>query len=216
MCAALRLVGWALLATLSLGVAAQPWTVYTHSLSDQAEPVGDSLRGKPHAGKRSYYLELVRAVLRELDYPDRVQEVPLARGLMLLRTTDNVALFNLSRTPQRESTVRWVGPISQEIDYLYENAHASTGIHSLEDARDLPVCVVNGNVHDNILSGMGFTQINRNQSITGCFRMLERGRVRLVASASLGVDQMLKAAQIEPRTVQITPVVVSMLPPAEN
>ncbi|UUY08329.1 ABC transporter substrate-binding protein [Pseudomonas sp. J452] len=199
----------ALLLLLSPGYAsAEPWLVYTHSLGEQGVIIDGTLRGKEHGGKRAFYLELVHALLAELGSPTPISEVPLARGLKLVTEQPHVVLFNLSRTPEREGLVHWVGPTLQETDYLYESSDAPTGIRSLNDARDLPVCILNGSAHDELLGKQGFTQLKRHNSYSGCFRMLAAGRVQLVASADGGLQQKLAEAQVDPTRIRATPVVL--------
>ncbi|WP_410499184.1 substrate-binding periplasmic protein [Chitinibacter sp. S2-10] len=188
---------------------AADWTVLTHSLSDEAQKQGGELRGIPHAGKRAFYLEVSRAVLLELGLPTKIEEVPLARGLYQLQTEPRIAFFNVSRIPEREALMRWVGPISKEKDLFYENPKYPTGIHSLNDARDLPVCVVNRGVSDTQLSKLGFSKLQRNNSYIGCFRMLEAGNVRLLASADKGLEEKIADAGVAPGSVRATPVIIS-------
>ncbi|MET3133223.1 polar amino acid transport system substrate-binding protein [Oxalobacteraceae bacterium GrIS 1.11] len=185
---------------------AQDWHVYTHSLGEQTVYSDGVLQGKPNGGKRAYYVELVRALLAELHLPDRIEEVPLARGLALLRTRDEVALFNLDRTPEREDKMAWVGPIWEEADYLYERTAAPTGIRKLADASQLRVCVLNGNMHDALLVQSGFAHLYRHNTYVGCFQMLALGRVDLVASADSGLEQKLVAAQVDFSKIRATHV----------
>lgn len=187
-------------------VAAQDWRVLTHSLAGQAEMVDGALRGKPDGGKRAYFVELVRAMLAELGQPARIEEVPLARGLVLLLQHENIALFNVDRTAEREERMAWVGPIWEESDYLYERAAAPTGIHSLADARPLRVCVLNASAHDALLARAGFAHLYRHSTYVGCFQMLALGRVDLVASGAGGLEQKLRAALVESRAIRATPV----------
>lgn len=198
-----------LLLLLSPGYAsAEHWQFYTHSLGEQGVAVGGTLHGKEHGGKRAFYLELVHALQAELGSPAPISEVPLARGLKLVTEQPHVVLFNLSRTPDRENLVYWVGPTLQETDYLYESSDAPTGIQTLSDASDLPVCILNGSSHDVLLAQHGFTQLKRHNSYSGCFRMLAAGRVQLVASADSGLQQKLVEAQVDPARIQATSVML--------
>lgn len=183
-----------LLATLP--ATAADWQVYTHSLGNQASSVDGDLRGLAHGGKRAFYLELVRAVLGELGQPQNIVEVPLARGLKLVQSRAHVVLFNLSRTEEREHLVHWVGPTLQENDYLYELSVRPTGVRSLAEATDMPVCVLNGSSHDSLFVEHQFTQLRRANSYAGCFRMLAAGRVLLVASADRDLPNILAEADV--------------------
>jgi len=198
-----------LLLMLSSGHAcAEPWQVYTHSLGEQAEVINGALHGKEHGGKRAFYLELVHALLSELGSSAPISEVPLARGLKLITEQPQVVLFNLSRTPEREGLVHWIGPTLRETDYLYESSRAPTGIQALADATHLSVCILNGSVHDELLRQRGFNQLRRNNSYSGCLRMLAAGRVQLVASADTDLQQKLAEAQVDPAEIQATAVIL--------
>ncbi|MBJ7309032.1 substrate-binding periplasmic protein [Rugamonas sp. CCM 8940] len=188
---------------------AQDWHVYTHSSANQTALIDGKLHGKPNGGKRAYYVELMHAMLAQLDLPDRIDEVPLARGLAMLRSRDDVVLFNLDRTPEREDKFAWVGPISEESDYLYERTAAPTGIRSLADARALRVCVLNGNIHDELLAAAGLSNLYRHNNYAGCFQMLMLGRVDLVASADSGLRHKLRDARVDAAAIQATPVRIS-------
>lgn len=197
-----------LLLLASAPAGAEPWQVYTHSLGEQGVMLDGTLHGREHGGKRAFYLELVHALLAELGNPQPISEVPLARGLKLITEQSQVVLFNLSRTAERESLVHWIGPTLQETDYLYESTRAPTGIHNLAEASGLPVCILNGSAHDDLLGKQGFTQLKRHNSYSGCFRMLAAGRVKLVASADAGLQQKLAEARVDPAEIQATAVVL--------
>lgn len=187
---------------------AQVWSVYTHSVGEQGELRNGELQGKPHAGKRAYYLELVRALLADKGLAPPIEEVPLARGLRLVQTRPHVAFFNLNRSSEREATVRWIGPISQESFFLYESTQTPTQVVRLDEATHLPVCVVNGTVAEQVLRQQGFSQLNRHNSYAGCFRMLAFGRVKLVVSAEISLTQQLRDARLLPDQVRATPAIV--------
>ena len=191
---------------LSTTSHAAPPMVLTHSASDQTVADNGTLTGMPHAGKRAFYVELVRALLAQLNLPDRIQEVPLARGLLMVQQQDDVVFFNLDRTAEREALMQWVGPISVDADALFERTSAPTGIASLDDARERSVCVLRGNVHDRMLAARHFTRLVQANSYPQCFQLLAAGRVQLVASAVDTVPEKLAAARIEPSEVRQTPV----------
>lgn len=192
----------------ALPASAADWQVYTHSLGNQASMIDGSLYGHPHGGKRAFYIELVRALLDELQQPAPILEVPLARGLMLVQSRAHVVLFNLSRTAEREQLVHWIGPTLQETDYLYELKTQPTGIRVIEDAAALPVCVLNGSSHDSLLQSHSFAQIQRANSYSGCFRMLAAGRVQLVASADSDLARKLAEAGVD--AAEVVPSAVSL------
>ncbi len=200
-----RLIYLLLLLLPGLGQA-QEWAVYTHSMDKQSVLIDGQLRGREHAGKRAFYLELVHLLLADMGTPLPIREVPLARGLALLKAHSDVVLFNLSQTPERKALAHWIGPTLAETDYLYESRQRPTGIRTLLDAQNLPVCVLNGSNHDEQLARAGFTHISRNNSYSNCLRMLAAGRVALIASGDIGMAQRLRETHLQARDVQPTAV----------
>jgi polar amino acid transport system substrate-binding protein len=186
--------------------------VLTHSTADAVLRVDGQLVGRAHGGKRAFYVELVRALLAELGVAAPIETVPLARGLKWLAAEPQVALFNLSRTPAREAQFRWVGPISYERDYLYQRGDDALELRQLDDARQGGVCVVNQNVHDQLLSGMKFTDLARVRSVEQCLRMLMAGRVRYLGAAESGMDRRLQQLGIAAGAVRRSAVMLMESP----
>lgn len=205
---AMRAWAGALTLALACATSAAEVTVLTHSTFSQVSVDGETLRGVAKGGRRAFYVELVRALLADLGVADQIQDVPFARGLMLVQQRDQVAFFNLDRTPEREDLVQWVGPISSDLDVLYESADHPTGIQNLDDARGKRICVLRANVHDRKLSALGFSELVRARSYEQCLKLLDAGRVDLAASAVETLPEKLTATGIEPQRVRRTPVVL--------
>lgn len=189
--------------------ATTPLTLITHSVGGQAEQREDGLHGFPGGGSRAFYIELVRALQADLKRQAPIVEVPFARGLRMVQTEPDVAFFNLIRTPEREHTVQWVGPISRQTDFLYARADLRAGIRTMADARTRPICVLAGSVHEQAARSAGFHQVHTTSSYANCFRMLAAGHVELTASASDTVDQKLREAEIRPALIRQTSLVLS-------
>ena len=182
----------------------------THSLSGQTyiDQSGE-LRGKIHAGKRSFNLEVVREMMIIMNHSGKIIETPFKRGLMMVQQDANTAFFNVSRTPERENSFKWVGPLQREKDYFYEMKNAPTGIKTLEDAKKInSICVLNGSIHESILREKNFTNIFVNVSYIGCFQMLKMGRVDLAPKAAGTIAKTIEKAGISPDQIQQTPVIL--------
>ena len=183
---------------------------FTHSLKGQTYvDKNNELRGKKHTGKRSFNIELVRQMMIILKHSRNIDEVSFKRGLIQVQKNVNIALFNVSRTPERENSVKWVGPLQRETDYFYEIKNNPTGIKTLEDAKKIKnICVMLGSIHETILRENNFTNINTNPSYIGCFKMLKAGRVDLTPKASSTVLKTMERAGLSPDKVHQTPVVL--------
>lgn len=183
---------------------------FTHSLQAQAfVDKNGVLRGKAHGGKRAFNLEVVREMKGLLNHTGKIKVLPFIRGLKQVQKRSDMAFFNVSRTPDREDSVKWVGPFQVEKDYFYEMKKDPTGIRTLEDARHVDgICVLGNGVHHRILEEKGFENIESHTSYVGCFRMLKAGRVALTVSAESTVAKKLQQTGISPDEIWQTPVIL--------
>ncbi len=192
---------------------AREWKVLTHSAETQTIYTQDSgLRGIEGAGRRAFYVELVRRLLEELNQPANISNVPLKRGLLMLQDGQAEALFNLVRTPERETQFKWVGPIDGGINRFHQSSRRPTGIASLADARRVGgICVLNGGVHDSTLVDLGFTNLVRANSYTICFAMLIYGRVDLTPATRIRGRELLEEGFTQTEIETIVPTNVVLL-----
>jgi len=189
-------------------VAASEFRILTHNSKNQIKFINGIYYGIEKAGKRAFYIELMKSLLKKMNYPITMDDVPFARGLVWVQTEDNFIFFAVQRTPPRENTVKWVGPISTASDYFYEWKQRSTNIRKIEDATNLRVCVLNKSVHDDYLSKIGFAQLLRHSNYTICFDMLKHGRVDLAITSPDTLQDKLKRIGIQTEDIQSTDVMV--------
>lgn len=183
-------------------------TFLTHSIEGKSftDPNGE-LRGKKHFGRRAFQLELVREMMIKLKFTPRIyQIVPFKRGLAMIKQNRAAyALFNTGKRPDRIGQMKFVGPLTQDINYLYELDAKPSGIKALKDAKGLKLCVNRGGNMDTFATNNGFIDIIRN-NYERCFEMLVRGRVQFAAISHLDVSGVLKNANINPSLIQNTKV----------
>lgn len=177
-----RLAIIAALCCLAAPYALAQTAFYTHSVGDSVSisPAG-ILAGKPGGGQRAYFVELVKAMMREADRARPIHEVPLSRGLALLERDGPVAFFKVVRTRARDPKFKWVGPISSFKTWFYEYEDRPTGIKTMDDARALKaVCTVRGNNMVKWFTDHQFRNVVQATSYEDCVKLLEHGRVDLI------------------------------------
>jgi len=195
---------------ISVNIFAQDLQFLTHSSKEQIylDEEGQ-MRGKQHTGKRAFFVEVVREMMTVMNNSKVIKEVPLKRGLFMVKENANSALFNVTRTDERENQYKWVGPLYKESDYFYEMKNAPTGITSIEDAKKVKsICVLNGSVHESFLKENNFTNFSTNKSYIGCLKMLKMGRVNLTPAANSTISDKAAEAGLTPDQIQQTPVVL--------
>ncbi len=192
-------------------VSADEITFLTHSSAGRyyLDDNGD-IRGKKHAGKRAFNIELVREMMIIMKHSTRLEHVPLKRGLLLITTNEKpYGLFNIGRRPYREGKMKWVGPLQTDKVYLYELKNTPTGITTLEDAQKVDfICVLNGTTHDTFLTEKNFPNIYRSSSYEACFKMLVNKRVNLTPISHNSLIPVLKKANISPDLIRRVPVLL--------
>lgn len=191
-------------------VSASEITFLTHDV-EGATFLDDTgaLRGKSNSGKRAFTVELVRRMMSMLNHPQSFEIVPFKRGFMYVQKRPDYALFNVSRKPEREKLAQWVGPLLDEVTYLYELADTPAPVMPRDDARNVDgICVRSGTVDHKVLAKENFKNIYSNPSGANCFKMLVSGRVNLVSSDIHSLKSKLKQAGIPEDKIRRTPVIV--------
>lgn len=155
---------------------------YTHSAS---HAISNNDKGEivaiPHMGRRAIDIEIIRWIMKDLNLPNNLKNYPFKRAYQLVQTQQNVALFNVLRTPERESTVQWVGPLNKYTSFFYEAVNNPSNIRTINDAKSAKsVCVLAGNVHHSALARMGFENLVLGDTYTQCANLLLKGRVSLM------------------------------------
>jgi polar amino acid transport system substrate-binding protein len=145
-----------------------------------------------------FAVDILRAVWKNLGVPDQpIQVLPWARGYALVQRQPNQVLFAMARNADREKLFQWVGPIVRTRYSLFSLADRVPALATLDEAKNLPVAVINGDVGDQLLQDARFpdADLNRVNSLAQALRMLKLGRVRLVCT---GESAIREAVALEP------------------
>lgn len=126
--------------------------------------------------------EVVRAVLKEAGVSAGIQSMPWARAYDMARKDENVLIYSITRTPQREKLFKWVGLIAPTRWYLFARPDRGLQLKNLDDARRYQVATVNEDVGEQYLVSRGFV-IGRNLQSSNKYEFnyekLKLGRVDL-------------------------------------
>ena len=172
---------------LSANASAQNLSIYCEEVKP-AQFIGDD-------GKLTgFAVEIVQEIQRRVGNKDTIQIVPWARGLEKLKHEPNSLLFSMARTAERDPQYQWIGPISETTYGLYVKADSKLKINSLDDAKRAGLIgVYRGDARDQILTRLGFENLDRANSTVFGFRKLMLGRVAMYADAPLAVKSLLES-----------------------
>jgi polar amino acid transport system substrate-binding protein len=152
--------------------------------------------------------EVVQAVLKDVGMPaPAIQSMPWARAYDIALNTENVLIYSITRTPQREKLFKWVGVIAPTQWYLFSRTGRSLpAIKSVEEARKHQIATVNEDVGEQYLVSKGFV-IGKNLQSSNKYEFnydkLRGGRVDLWVANDLVAHYLSRRAGDDPAQVLV-------------
>lgn len=163
---------------------------------------------------KGFSVEVVQAIMEELNVKIDIELLPGARSLLLLNKADNVMNFSLFRTKERENKYKWVGPLSDEAIYFYKTKGSSLNIETLEDAKNVNAIAApyNGLIYDALIKE-GFYNLDRSAHYVSLVQKLLLGRVDLAIGVTpIGISHYLKEINMPTDALIETPVKILAFP----
>jgi polar amino acid transport system substrate-binding protein len=105
--------------------------------------------------------EVVQAVLKDMGLQPPIHSLPWARAYDIALNEENVLIYSIARTPQRETLFKWVGVIAPSDWYLYARVGGQQAPRTLDEARRHQIATVKEDVGEQYLLTKGFV-VGRN------------------------------------------------------
>jgi polar amino acid transport system substrate-binding protein len=152
--------------------------------------------------------DLVASILARLGQESQaIDYYPFTRAMRTMQTRANVAVFPVARTPDRERSFKWVGPIGTSGVYLYTRIANTVPLNSLEDAKALTrIGVGNGNASMDLLEKAGFKNLFPTNDEEMLTKMLFSGRVDAAAISERVMDSAIEGNHFDAKQVVKTKV----------
>lgn len=150
--------------------------------------------------------EVVRAVLKEAGVQAPIQSMPWARAYDIALNTENVMIYSITRTPQREKLFKWVGVIAPTNWYLFSRADKNIKLKKLDDARNHQIATVNEDAGEQYLVSKGFALGKNLQSSSKYelnYEKLKLDRVDLWVANELNALYLVRQAGDDPTRVLV-------------
>jgi polar amino acid transport system substrate-binding protein len=145
--------------------------------------------------------EVVEAVLEEIGVQASIQSMPWARAYDIALNTENVLIYSITRTAQREKLFKWVGTVAPMHWYLYALPGRDIQLKDLDDARQYQIATVKEDAGEQYLVAKGFTlgkNLQSNNKYAYNYEKLKLGRVDLWISIELNALHLIRQAGEDP------------------
>lgn len=101
--------------------------------------------------------EIVEAVLQKAKVSFTLQLYPWSRSYKMALEEQNVLIYTIARTGERENLFKWVGPFAPRLVYLFKlKKRADIVLNTLEDAKKYKIGVVRDDATTQLLLQNGF------------------------------------------------------------
>jgi polar amino acid transport system substrate-binding protein len=156
--------------------------------------------------------EVVQAVLEEVGVQANIQSMPWARAYDIALNSENVLIYSIARTRQREKSFKWVGIVAPMRWYLYSMPDRNIQLKQLDDARALQIATVQQDAGEQYLLARGFAigkNLQSSNKYAHNYEKLAVGRVDLWIANERNARYLAQQAGTDPAEM---PVPVLSLP----
>lgn len=150
-------------------------------------------------------VEIVQAMLTQANLTGKIEIQPFARSYHNTQNQENIFMFSLLKTPDREDKFQWIGQTYQSSAVLVGlNDSKDIKLSTLEDAKAFTVGTIRGYHSDHFLQENGFLE-NKNLSLSvnnkQMWGMLFNNRIDLVLTNNMAIDIEIKKAGFDAEKV---------------
>ncbi|WP_286234379.1 substrate-binding periplasmic protein [Thalassotalea sediminis] len=142
------------LSHISVSTGANEITFVTEDLP----PLQINNHNATHSGAM---VELINELIKELNIKANIVFMPWARAFNIAQNTENVFVFSMLRSADRESLFQWVGKIYTIRAHLASLANKHITLNSIEDAKAYKIGVTRNALAESYLKKRGFIE-NKN------------------------------------------------------
>ncbi|MGV6393767.1 substrate-binding periplasmic protein [Pseudomonas caspiana] len=125
--------------------------------------------------------EIVRAIMAITGDDFEIVLLPSMRASHVLKSKPRTILYSMFRTPEREQSFKWVGPIVEESIHPWQLAKALP-VSSLKQLMHAPqITTRHAGLLPDLLRSMGFSNLDRSATESlQLYRMLLAGRTQII------------------------------------
>ncbi|WP_241566277.1 transporter substrate-binding domain-containing protein [Pseudoalteromonas sp. R3] len=121
---------------------------------------------------------------------------PWARALNSAKSKPNMLIYSMAKTPQRETSFHWIGPVALfHLGFVTNQSPQKIQIETLEDAKQYRLAVQREDVAAQVLHKLGFEFIET-ADIQQSYHLLAAHKVDLVVDDPRYISAMAQAMKL--------------------
>nr|WP_265462502.1 MULTISPECIES: transporter substrate-binding domain-containing protein [Aeromonas] len=141
--------------------------------------------------------EIVEELFKRAGVDYTLVLMPWKRAYEDTLSTPNTALYSTTRTPERETLFKWVGPLVSDKWIFFSNPSANLAIKSLDDAKQYTIGGYTGDATVEYLKAQGFTKFQLASNDRTNLKKLMAGRIDLWVAGEYQAPYLATQEKVE-------------------
>ena len=143
-------------------------------------------------------VEIVKEIQKRVGSHEPIKVFPWARAYEMALEKENVVLFGMTRTKDREDKFKWIGPLSTKRDILVAKKGSGIVINRLEDAKKVKrIGTLRDDTRERLLKSYGFTNLESVSDEQKNAKKLAAGRIDLWTYKKPGLKTVCELAGVD-------------------
>jgi ABC-type amino acid transport substrate-binding protein len=143
-------------------------------------------------------VEIVKEIQKRVGSHEPIRVFPWARAYKMALEDENVVLFAMTHTKDREDKFKWVGPLATKRDILVAKKGSGIVVNSLEDAKKVKrIGTLRDDTREHLLKSLGFTNLESVSDEQKNAQKLVLGRIDLWTIKKPGLRTVCELAGVD-------------------
>lgn len=148
-------------------------------------------------------VEIVQEIQRRVGSTEQIQVYPWARAYKIALDEENIILFGMTHTKQRQELFKWVGPLAVKRDILIARKETKFKISALDDAKKvMRIGTLRDDTREQLLKREGFENLESVSDEQRNAQKLAMGRIDLWAYKKPGYITVCRLAGVDPNDLE--------------
>lgn len=180
------------------------WIAYSSAKSAEVHAVTEELSNfqfvDENGALNGFAVQAVKMIANEAEHTLNLNMMPWARAYRRAQEEQNLMIFSIARTQQRESMFNWVGTLCDLPLYVWSlSNHPTERVNNIQDLKEYSFVVRQDSQFDQYLTDLEF-KLFRINDVEQTLGMLLKGRADFTIHGDLQMKYIIEQFGIAPTT----------------